>query len=90
MDGVVGDRTWAMLRDRRDAQPKAQPAQADVLAKVTGYAGAATALSGAVAAIGDALPENAMTILTGGAAVAGVMALAAVLFVKIRDGKALF
>ncbi|MDB6179018.1 N-acetylmuramidase domain-containing protein [Paracoccus sp. Z330] len=90
VDGVVGDRTWAMLRDRRDASPSAQPARADGLAKITGYSGAATALAGAVATIGDALPDNAMTIVAAGASIAGVMALGAILFVKIRDGKALF
>lgn len=89
-DGVVGDLTWAMLRDRRNAVLTPQPARSDAAARIAGYSSAATAAAGAVATIGDALPENAMTIIAGGATVAGLMALAAFLFIRVRDRRALF
>lgn len=84
VDGIVGARTWEVLRAKRDAVPPAQEATTDHAAKITGYAGAATAVAGAVATVGGALPDNAMTILSGGAVVAGLMALGAFLVVKVR------
>lgn len=84
-DGVVGDKTWDSLRRKiPELAPPAQLTNADVGGKVAGYAAAATAASGAIAAIGDALPESAMNYLVAGASVAGVMAVAAWLFLKIR------
>lgn len=90
VDGVVGDRTWMMLRDRRDAQPKPQKSSGDMAGQITAISGAATAAAGAVAAIGDALPETAMNMLVGGATVAGVLAAGAFLFTRLRQNRALF
>lgn len=89
VDGVVGARTWEMLRDRRGAAPKAQPTQGDLVGKVTAYSGAATAAAGAVAAVGDALSDTAMTIVASGATVAGVLAVGAFLLVKLRRDRVL-
>ncbi len=89
VDGVVGDRTWAMLRDRRDAQPKPQKSTGDMAGQITAISGAATAAAGAVAAIGDALPETAMNVLVSGATVAGVLAAGAFLFTRLRQNRAL-
>lgn len=84
-DGVVGDKTWDSLRRIiPELSPPAQATNADLAGKVAGYSAAATAASGAIAAIGDALPEAAMNYLVAGASVAGVMAAAAWLFVKVR------
>lgn len=90
VDGVVGDRTWTMLRDRRDAQPTPQKSTGDLAGQITAISGAATAAAGAVATIGDALPETAMNILISGATVAGVLAAGAFLFTRLRQNRALF
>lgn len=85
-DGVVGDKTWDALRTGKPGlKPPAQKAEADVTAKVVKVSGAITAGSGAVAAIGDALPETAVNILVIGAAAAGLLALGAWLFLKLRE-----
>lgn len=89
VDGIVGAETWAMLRDRRDAKPTVQATQGDVVAKVTAYSGAATAAAGAIATVGDSLPDTAMNILVGGATLAGLLAVVAFLFARLRRGKAL-
>ncbi|VDS07938.1 Putative peptidoglycan binding domain protein [Paracoccus haematequi] len=89
VDGVVGAETWARLRAKRDAAPPAQAAQSDRIAHIGAVSGAVTAGTGAVAALGDALPDGAMTILVGGATVAGLMALAAIIYTRLRSGRAL-
>ena len=86
VDGVVGAKTWAALERTRDAVPPVQHDSTDRLTMVSGYAGATTAVGGAVATLGDALPDTAVTIIASGATVAGVMALGAFLFLKIRKG----
>lgn len=83
-DGVVGQQTWAALQSRRSAAPPPQAIQGDRIAQATQVTGLVTAGAGAVAAIGDALPEQAVTLLAGGAALAGLMALGAFLFLKVR------
>ena len=87
-DGIVGAETWARLRAKRDARPPAQPAQKDRVAQIGAMSGAVTAGTGAVAALGDALPDSAMTILVSGATAAGLMALAAILYTRMRSGRA--
>ena len=84
VDGVVGANTWVKLRAREGASPPAQPSHTDRVAQIGAVSGAVTAGTGAVAALGDALPETAMNILVTGATVAGVMAAGAYLFVKLR------
>lgn len=85
-DGVVGDKTWDALREGKPAlKPPAQPTEGDVVAKVAKISGAVTAGSGAVAAIGDALPETALNIVVIGAVAAGMLALGAWLFLKVRE-----
>lgn len=83
-DGVVGQQTWDALSRMRSAVPPPQPVAQDRTAQVTAYAGAATAATGAVAAIGDALPDQAVTVLAGGAVACAVMSVAAILFLKLR------
>lgn len=84
-DGIVGARTWEALRRKRVvSDPPKQDVPADHAAKITAYAGAATAVSGAVAAVGDSLPETAMTILIGGGVTAGLIAIGAQTFLKLR------
>lgn len=91
-DGVVGAKTWEALERRIASSPAApvgfmppqKPDQVDYASTITGYAGAATAVGGAVATLGDTIPDEAMTILMGGAVAAGVISLCAFLFVKIR------
>lgn len=85
-DGVVGDKTWDAIRRKDKAVlPPAQETELDIGAKVTAAAAALTAGSSAVAAIGETLPEAAVNYLVAGAAVAGVLAVAALLFVKVRE-----
>ena len=85
-DGVVGDKTWDAIRAQQpDVKPVAQRTNADVVAKVTAYSSAATAAAGAAASIGDALPETAMNLLVGGGVAAGILALGAFLFVRVRE-----
>lgn len=89
VDGIVGAETWAALRDGYEVAPPAQETQQDRVRQISAISGAVTALTGAVAALGDALPDSAMTILVGGATVAGVMAAAAFLWMKLRRERAL-
>ncbi|MFV0383861.1 N-acetylmuramidase domain-containing protein [Paracoccus sp. (in: a-proteobacteria)] len=89
-DGIVGAETWAALRDRRDAHPVAQPATMDVAARITTWASAATAAAGAFTALGETLPDSAMTALVTGATIAGVLAVAAALFSRLRRQRAVF
>lgn len=85
-DGVVGDKTWQVLRRALPSiSPPAQKTAADIAGNVAALSASATAAAGAVAAIGDALPEAAMNYLIGGASVAGVLAVAAFLFVRVRE-----
>lgn len=85
-DGVVGDKTWdAIRRGRPEVKPPAQKTDADITARVAAISGALTAGSGAVAAVGDALPDTAVTILVIGAVAAGLLALGAWLFLKARE-----
>lgn len=89
VDGIVGAETWAVLRYRREAVPPPQATQQDRVGQISAISGAVTAATGAVAAIGDALPDSAMTILVGGASVAGVMAVGAFLWMRLRRTGAL-
>lgn len=85
-DGVVGDKTWdAIRRGRPEVKPPAQKTDADVTARVAAISGALTAGSGAVAAVGDALPDTAVTILVIGAVAAALLALGAWLYLKARE-----
>lgn len=83
-DGIVGARTWERLRGSREAAPPVQPTETDRAALIGAYASAGTAGAGALTAIGDALPENAVTILAAGAVLAGLLALAAWLYLHLR------
>lgn len=82
-DGIVGAKTWSSLPTTQADTPK-KMAVADINANITKMAGTATAVGGAMAAIGDALPDTAMNILMTGAAVAGVIAVGAWAFGRLR------
>lgn len=85
-EGIVGDKTWdAIRRTKPQIQPPAQKTDADLTARVVQISGALTAGSGAVAAIGDALPDTAVNVLVIGAVAAGLLALGAWLFLKLRE-----
>lgn len=92
-DGVVGAKTWAALERVNAASmmplgfsAPMQPDRVDHASTITGYAGAATAVGGTLVTLGDVIPDDAMTILMGGAVAAGLISLCAFLFARLRRG----
>lgn len=76
VDGVVGARTWEALKARRGAQPLAQPAEKDRIARVGEIVGLGTTGAGAIATLARALPETSLNLLILAAAACALAALA--------------
>ena len=86
VDGVVGARTWAALTRTPAAPiPPAQPTPADAaLERVREWSAAAGAAAAALAAISQALPPTAVTVLMIGGVALGLMAAAATMVRRMR------
>lgn len=84
VDGVVGARTWEALETRCGAQPLAQPAEKDRIARAGEIVGLGATGAGAVATLARALPESSMNLLVIAAAVCALAALAFHAFRKRR------
>ncbi|MGY6634066.1 MAG: N-acetylmuramidase domain-containing protein [Alkalilacustris sp.] len=85
-DGVVGARTWAALSRAADApSPPAQPTPADaLLEQVREWSAVAGAAAAALAAVSQALPPQAVTVLIAGAVGLGMLAGVAWTMRRIR------
>lgn len=84
VDGIAGQRTWAALEQRFRAAPLLQPAEKDRVAQLTEVVGILGTAAGAVASIGQALPESSVNLLILSAVGLGVVALALHAFRKLR------
>ncbi|MBK5928585.1 N-acetylmuramidase domain-containing protein [Rhodobaculum claviforme] len=86
VDGVVGAQTWAALaRGSATPPPPVQPTPADaVIEQVKDWSAATGAVAAALAAVSQALPPDAVTVLMVGAVGLGLMAAAAWLLRRVR------
>lgn len=86
VDGVVGARTWEAIESLplMSIEPVKQPAEQDRIARATEVVSLGSAAAGAVATIGQALPESSINILIIAVAVLGVVALGLYAFRKAR------
>lgn len=86
VDGVVGARTWEALEKLPGlkVEPVKQPAEQDRIARATEVVSIGSAAAGAVATVGQALPESSINILIIVAALFGLAALALYAFRKSR------
>lgn len=84
VDGVVGARTWEALGARRGAQPLAQPAEKDRIARVGEIVGLGTSGAGAIATLAKALPESSLNLLILAVVICTLAAAAFYTFLKQR------
>jgi len=81
VDGVVGARTWEALHGAVGATP---PTKRDRIEEITRAAGAATAVTGAVAGVAEVLPSEALMVLVYAGAAAAVLFAAAYAWRRAR------